>query len=98
MIQPINFPALQAIGMGPAMQARLACGVADPLAQPMGEPAGLTLVIHDSGEGIPTTLLPRIFEDGYTTRTGTARPTTKGRESWPSVLRARFSAMSQIRA
>ena len=35
MIQPIDFPALQAIGMGPAMQARLACGVADPLAQPM---------------------------------------------------------------
>ena len=32
---PIDFPALQAIGMGPAMQARLACGVADPLAQPM---------------------------------------------------------------
>lgn len=44
----------------------------DPL-EGLGEPAGLTLVIHDSGEGIPTTLLPRIFEDGYTTRTGTAR-------------------------
>jgi ribosome biogenesis GTPase / thiamine phosphate phosphatase len=35
MNQAIDFPALQAIGLGPAMQARLACGVADPLAQPM---------------------------------------------------------------
>ena len=35
MNQPIDFPALQAIGLGAAMQARLACGVADPLAQPM---------------------------------------------------------------
>jgi ribosome biogenesis GTPase len=35
MNQPIDFPALQAIGLGPAMQAQLACGVADPLARPM---------------------------------------------------------------
>ena len=35
MNRPIDFPALQAIGLGPAMQARLANGVADPLAQPM---------------------------------------------------------------
>ena len=35
MNQTIDFPALQAIGLCAAMQARLACGVADPLAQPM---------------------------------------------------------------
>jgi len=35
MNRPIDFPALQAIGLCAAMQARLACGVADPLAQPM---------------------------------------------------------------
>ncbi len=35
MNRPIDFPALQAIGLGPAMQARLAHGVADPLAVPM---------------------------------------------------------------
>ncbi|GCL62736.1 ribosome small subunit-dependent GTPase A [Pseudaquabacterium pictum] len=35
MQQPIDFPALQAIGLGATMQARLACGVADPLARPM---------------------------------------------------------------
>lgn len=35
MNRPIDFSALQAIGLGPAMQSRLACGVADPMAQPM---------------------------------------------------------------
>ncbi len=31
----IDFPALQAIGLGDALRERLACGVADPLARPM---------------------------------------------------------------
>ena len=35
MPEPIDFPALQAIGLGEAMRARLACGVADPLARAM---------------------------------------------------------------
>lgn len=35
MTAVIDFPALQAIGLGPALRERLAWGVADPLARPM---------------------------------------------------------------
>ena len=35
MTDPIDFPALQAIGLGEPLRQRLACGVADPLARPM---------------------------------------------------------------
>lgn len=35
MTDPIDFPALQAIGLGDVLRQRLACGVADPQARPM---------------------------------------------------------------
>jgi signal transduction histidine kinase len=37
------------------------------------EPGGVALLVRDSGVGIPAAHLPRIFEDGFTTRGGTAR-------------------------
>ena len=37
------------------------------------KPGGVTIRIHDSGEGIPAASLRRIFDDGYTTRAGAAR-------------------------
>jgi ribosome biogenesis GTPase len=48
-MDPIDFPALQALGLGEAQRARLACGVADPLARPMRlvEVQREHLLLHD---------------------------------------------------